>query len=130
MIYVGIDVAKDKHDCFITDSDGTVLFDVFTIQNDINGFTQLLFKILSCSDNLSKIKVVLEATGHYSNNILGFLKNKGFTTFLINPLYTSLSQKNISLCKTKTDKVNARTIACMLMSDVNLKSCLYINEYL
>ncbi len=22
MIYVGIDVAKDKHDCFITNSDG------------------------------------------------------------------------------------------------------------
>ena len=26
MIYVGIDVAKDKHDCFITNSDGKVLF--------------------------------------------------------------------------------------------------------
>ena len=23
MIYVGIDVAKDKHDCFITNSDGS-----------------------------------------------------------------------------------------------------------
>ena len=28
MIYVGIDVAKDKHDCFITNSDGEVLFQV------------------------------------------------------------------------------------------------------
>ena len=26
MIFVGIDVAKDKHDCFITNSDGEVLF--------------------------------------------------------------------------------------------------------
>jgi transposase len=26
MIYVGIDVAKDKHDCFITNSNGEVLF--------------------------------------------------------------------------------------------------------
>ena len=26
MIYVGIDVAKDKHDCFITNSEGEVLF--------------------------------------------------------------------------------------------------------
>lgn len=25
MIYVGIDVAKDKHDCFITNSNGEVL---------------------------------------------------------------------------------------------------------
>nr|WP_028247983.1 hypothetical protein [Pseudobutyrivibrio ruminis] len=26
MIYVGIDVAKDKHNCFITNSDGEVLY--------------------------------------------------------------------------------------------------------
>ena len=26
MIYIGIDVAKDKHNCFITNSDGEVLF--------------------------------------------------------------------------------------------------------
>ncbi len=31
MIYVGIDVAKDKHDCFITNFDGEVLFKAFTI---------------------------------------------------------------------------------------------------
>ena len=30
MIYVRIDVAKDKHDCFITNSDGEVLFKPFT----------------------------------------------------------------------------------------------------
>ena len=31
MICVGIDVAKDKHDCFILNSEGVVLADVFTI---------------------------------------------------------------------------------------------------
>ena len=35
MVYVGIDVAKDKHDCFIVNSDGEVLHDVFTIQNNM-----------------------------------------------------------------------------------------------
>ena len=34
MIFVGIDVAKDKHDCFILNSEGTVLADVFTIANN------------------------------------------------------------------------------------------------
>ena len=29
MIYVGIDVAKDKHDCHIFDSNGAVLCDFF-----------------------------------------------------------------------------------------------------
>ena len=33
MIIVGIDVAKDKHDCFIINSEGEVLSDVFTIAN-------------------------------------------------------------------------------------------------
>ena len=33
MIFVGIDVAKDKHDRFIISSEGEVLADVFTIAN-------------------------------------------------------------------------------------------------
>ena len=37
MIYVGIDVAKDKHDCFITNSDGEVLFNSFTFQTTVKG---------------------------------------------------------------------------------------------
>jgi transposase len=131
MIYVGIDVAKDKHDCFIVSSDGEVLFDVFTIQNNMDGFEDLLFKIKSAEKDLGNVKVGLEATGHYSCNILGFLKNKGLTTIVINPLYTSLSRKSTSLRKTKTDKVDARTIAGMIMSDVSLKPYsdkLYHNE--
>ena len=131
MIYVGIDVAKDKHDCFIVNSDGEVLHDVFTIQNNMAGFKDLLFKIKSAEPNPDKVKVGLEATGHYSCNILGFLKRMGLTTIEINPLYTSLSRKSISLRKTKTDKVDARTIANMIMSDVSLKPYsdkLYHNE--
>ena len=122
MIYVGIDVAKDKHDCFITDSDGEILFPVFTIQNNRDGFDDLLAKILSISSDFSNIKVGLEATGHYSYNLLGYLLDKGLHTFVINPLHTNLYRKSLSLRKTKTDKVDARTIAMMLMSDVNLKS--------
>ena len=122
MIYVGIDVAKDKHDCFITNSDGEVLFQVFTIQNNREGFDGLFSRIQSVSHDMSNIKVGLEATGHYSYNLLGYLMDKGLTTFVINPLHTNLYRKSLSLRKTKTDKVDARTIAMMLMSDVNLKS--------
>ena len=39
MICVGIDVAKDKHDCFILSSEGEVLADVFTIQNNAEALT-------------------------------------------------------------------------------------------
>ena len=47
MIYVGIDVAKDKHDCFITNADSEVLFKVFTIANNLDGFNDLYQKIES-----------------------------------------------------------------------------------
>ena len=122
MICVGIDVAKDKHDCFILSSEGEVLADVFTISNNAEGFDALLQAIRRCSRPTDKIKVGLEATGHYSYNILGFLLDKGLPTFVINPLHTNLYRKSLTLRKTKTDRIDARTIATMLMSDVDLKS--------
>lgn len=133
MIYVGIDVAKDKHDCFITNSDGEVLFKSFTIPNNREGFETLFQKVQSVSDDLTKVKVGLEATGHYSYNLLGFLLDKGLPTYVINPLHTNLFRKSQTLRKTKTDKVDAHTIAKMLLSDENLKpysDTLYHNEEL
>ena len=122
MIYIGIDVAKDKHDCFITNSDSEVLFKAFTIFNNLDGFNDLYQKTESVMDDVTKVKVGLEATGHYSYNLLGYLIDKGLPTYVINPLHTNLYRKSLSLRQTKTDKVDARTIASMLMSDVNLKS--------
>ena len=122
MICVGIDVAKDKHDCFILSSEGEVLADVFTIPNNAEGFDTLLQTIRRCTCPADKIKVGLEATGHYSYNILGFLLNTGLPTYVINPLHTNLYRKSLTLRKTKTDRVDARTIAAMLMSDLDLKS--------
>ena len=122
MVCVGIDVAKDKHDCCILDSDGTVRADCFTIPNNMDGFKQLLQTIRDCTKKSDKIKVGLEATGHYSYNILGFLLDNGLPTYVINPLHTNLYRKSLSLRKTKTDRVDARTIATMLLSDVDLKS--------
>ena len=121
MIFVGIDVAKDKHDCFIINSEGEVLADVFTIANSKEGFEQLLHTIKTCTGFGKKTKVGLEATGHYSYNLLGFLLDNGLPTYVINPLHTNLYRKSLSLRKTKTDKVDARTVASMLMSDVSLK---------
>ena len=133
MIFIGIDAAKDKHDCFIVSSEGEVLFDVFTISNTLQGFNDLLSKIKTVSRDLSKTKVGLEATGHYSYNLLGFLLDSGLPTYVLNPLHTNLYRKSLSLRKTKTDKVDARTIASMLMSCVDLKPytrTLYHNQEL
>ena len=45
MIYIGIDVAKDKHDCFITNPVGEVLSKSFTISNEgVNNFVSMEFE--------------------------------------------------------------------------------------
>ena len=121
MISVGIDVSKDKHDCFIVSSEGEVLADAFMIPNNIDGFHCLLQRIQDCATPQDKIKVGLEATGHYSYNLIGFLLDNGLATYVLNPLRTNLYRKSLSLRKTKTDRVDARTIASMLLSDAGLK---------
>ena len=133
VISVGIDVSKDKHDCFILSSEGETLADGFTIPNTLDGFNFLLQKIQDCTTPQDKIKVGLEATGHYSYNLLGFLLDNGLATYVLNPLRTNLYRKSLSLRKTKTDRVDARTIASMLLSDAGLKpytSTAYHNEEL
>ena len=90
VVSVGVDVAKDKHDCFIINSEGEVLADVFTIPNNMDGFNCLLQTIRDCTTPRDIIKVGLEATGHYSYNILGFLLDNGLATYVLNPLRTNL----------------------------------------
>lgn len=122
MIYVGIDVAKEKHDCCITDSVGEILAEPFTITNTKDGFLLLYDRIRKAGGKKKNVKVGLEATGHYSYNILGFLMEKGLPTFVINPMHTNLYRKSLSLRLTKTDKVDCKTIALMLMSGVDFQS--------
>lgn len=133
MIYVGIDVSKDKHDCCILSSDGQVLVKPFSILNNLDGFNYLYSTICSYEENSDKIKVGLEATGHYSFNILFYLLDKNLNCFLFNPLHSNLFRKSLTLRKTKTDKVDSVIIAKMLLSEVDSKpysKALYHNEQL
>ena len=133
MIYVGIDVAKDKHDCCIIGSDGEVLVSSFTIQNTLQGFDELYEKFWSLTRDRDELKVGLEATGHYHLNLLRSLLDNGLDSYVINPLHTNLFRKGQSLRKTKTDKIDATSIAMMLLTDRTLKpysSTSYHNEEL
>lgn len=121
MVFIGIDVAKDKHDCCILGDGGEILVNSFTITNSRSGFDFLYEKIFSLIASSENIKVGLEATGHYSYNLLGFLLDKGLATFVINPLHANLYRKSLSLRKTKTDKVDSYAIASLLMVDKSLK---------
>lgn len=119
MLFVGIDVAKSKHDCCIIDSDGVIYTDSLRIANSKNGFEILYSTILSAlgTKDLSNVKIGLESTGHYSTNITNYLYSKGFQVHILNPLATNLFRKAGTLRKTKTDKTDAKVIATMLFTD-------------
>lgn len=119
MLFVGIDVAKSKHDCCIIDSDGVVITDSLRIPNSKEGFEALYNTIISSLDSsdISNAKIGLESTGHYSTNITNFLYSKGFSITVLNPLVTNAFRKARILRKTKTDKCDAKVIATMLFSD-------------
>ena len=116
MIYVGIDVASNKHDCFLINEKRGTYSSVFTISNDLEGFKKLHKAILDFvkQTNDSNVRIGLESTGHYSNNILLYFVKLNYQVMLINPLLTNMDRKATTVRKTKTDKVDARGI-CMFL---------------
>jgi len=119
MIYVGIDVAKHKHDCCILGPGGEVLRDVFTFLNTREGFQMLENEIRTAASSLNdnEIRTGLEATGHYGENLASFLRSKEMDPVVFNPLRVKLYRQSLSLRRTKTDKVDARCIASLVMSE-------------
>lgn len=120
MLYVGIDVAKYKHDIAVIDSAGNTFVKHLQIKNNREGFT----KLQSTLTNLQKttgeeIQIALEDTGHYCFNLLRFLRLNGYPTFSYNPLLIKEFAKHHSLRKTKTDKKDAMTIARKLREDID-----------
>lgn len=113
MYYVGIDISKYKHDCYISDSNGEVIRGSFSFDNSKDGFNNLLseLKHLDCSQ---KIKIGLEATGHYGTNLKIFLNDNGFDFCEFNPLLVKRLLSSHTLRRTKTDKCDARMIAAIL----------------
>ena len=113
--FIGIDIAKYKHDCFILNHEGEVIRESFSFTNDRSGFSYLK-EILSTLD-LNQIKRIgFESTGHYAMNLKVFLEENGWTYMQFNPFLVNRFSKATTLRKTKTDKVDARVIAMYLMS--------------
>ena len=122
MLYIGIDVAKDKHNCCVISSQGEILADGFEFLNSREGFEKLVKLISSFREKDEKLKAGLESTGHYSANLLSFLIAQNIDTVVFNPLSVSLSRTAGTLRKTKTDKKDSRYIAQLLMAG-NCKPC-------
>lgn len=116
--FVGIDIAKNKHDCFIVTDDGEVIRNSFTFPNNDEGF-QTLKVTLDQLDHSQKIKIGLEATGHYGKNLKQFLTSIGYEFSELNPYLVKKFIQSITLRRTKTDKVDAQMIAKFIQAEAS-----------
>lgn len=110
MYFVGIDIAKFKHDCCIINDKHRIVKASFTFKNDLTGFNELL-KVLNRFKSKGKIKIGFESTGHYATNLKVFLSQNKFTFMEFNSLLLHKFIETQSLRRLKTDKVDCEYIA-------------------
>lgn len=115
MYFVGIDISKYKHDCFITTETGTVITQNLSFQNNKDGFDKLL-NLLKSLDNTQEIRIGFEATGHYHFNLMLFLEENDFSFMEFNASLVKKFILTTTLRKTKTDKKDAISITKYLIS--------------
>lgn len=115
MYFVGIDISKYKHDCFICNETSEVIKDKLTFTNTNEGFIQLL-NLLKSLDHSKEIRIGFEATGHYHMNLMLFLEKNNYSFMEFNPALVKEFIKGQTLRRTKTDKKDATWITRYLMS--------------
>lgn len=126
MIYVGIDIAKNTHWASAMNSDGEILLEPFSFQNNNEGFQKFISKL----SNFDKQKMLigLESTAHYGENIISYLFNLDYKIGIINPIQTSNLRKS-NIRKTKNDKVDTFIIIKSLtLNNYNLVTTRDINN--
>lgn len=111
--FIGIDIAKYKHDCFIMDQYGSVIRDSFSFSNDSAGFSLLLSALHSLEPSYEK-RIDFESTGHYGLNLKCFFEEHNLSFIEINPILIKRFSSDTTLRRTKTDKADAALIASYL----------------
>ena len=115
MYYVGIDISKYKHDCFICTETGEVIQENLSFANTNEGFCELL-NLLKSLDNSKQIRIGFEATGHYGMNLKLFLEKNNYSFMEFNPALVKKFIAGQTLRRTKTDKKDAIQITKYLIS--------------
>ena len=120
MIYVGIDIASEKHDYFMIHHETGTIFSrsAVTVPNTEAGYKKLHSDISAfCgATGDSKVRIGLESTGIYHTNIIRFLLEQNYDVMMINPILTNMARKAAKVHSAKNDNLDAQTI-CKYMID-------------
>lgn len=138
MIYVGIDIASEKHDYFMLHHETGAVFSrsSITIPNSESGYKKLHSDIQSfCgATGDSNVRIGLESTGIYHTNIIRFLLEQNYDVMMINPILTNMARKAAKVHSAKNDNLDAQTICKYLIDNPDKFSpytlSLYHNEAL
>lgn len=113
--FVGIDIAKYKHNCCIISSSDQSIVSSFAFSNDKIGFNQFLSSVQSLKEQ-REIRIGFESTAHYTLNLKLFLEKANHSFMEVHPILINEFQKSTTLRRTKTDIVDSEAIARWLMS--------------
>lgn len=116
ILYIGIDVSKDKCDICIKSNAGNDLIQRLKISNtkaDLSKLYETIERIKSKIPENIDVVFGLEATGIYYLPLYSALKRDGHKIKLYNPIQTNGFRK-MNIRKTKTDPIDAAIIADML----------------
>jgi transposase len=106
-VYMGIDVAKHKHQAMAMNATGETLIKAFPVTNDRQGVNNLLDQLAQVGEPL---EIGLEATGHYWLPLYEQLMTAGHTVHVLNPLQVHAYQRS-GIRRRKTDTIDAEWIA-------------------
>ena len=109
MYIVGIDIGKNHHEASIIDYSGKLIGRSCRFSNTHKGADKLM-EYLNRNIGESSVVFGMEATGHYWYSIYSFLKSKGYTIYVINPIQSD-SLRSLYIRQTKNDSKDSFLIA-------------------
>ena len=119
MIYVGIDVASDKHDFMLmTDTGVFYTKHSITIPNTNEGYKKLHNSITEfCgANNDNQVRIGLESTGFYHLNLVFYLLKKDYKVTILNPILTNTFKRSKKVHTPKNDNLDSINI-CKYLQD-------------
>ena len=109
MYIVGIDIGKNHHEASIVSPEGKQIGRSLRFATTHKGTDSLMSFIFKNIGN-SPCVFGMEATGHYWYPIYSFLKAKGYTIYVINPIQSD-SLRKMYIRQTKNDSIDSFLIA-------------------